>query len=226
MPITVSTVITNVKRVLQEVAEDGVRWSNNELLAWLNEAYQAIVQIKPDASSVNARMQLLAGTRQSIPESGLRLIDVVRNTAENSEKMGVLVTTRRALDTVRRSWHADPQSIDIEQFIFDDEDPVHFYVYPPASPEAELEIIYAAVPPAHADEYDDAKSDQIRINDSFAPVITDYILMRAFSKDAEHAINIQRAQLHQNAYLRALGQKVQTDRMISPSPATREGVSG
>lgn len=216
---TVGTIINNAKLVLQEVTAAGTRWTNEELIGWLNEGYQAVVQIKPDASSINASLNLETGTRQQIPSDGLRLINVVRNTAPASDKLGILVTTRRALDTTRRSWHADDKSVNIEQFVFDEQDPTHFYVYPPADSGAEVEIIYSSVPEPHDITLglDSLKADKIKLNDSYAPVLTDYILYRAYSKDAEHAANLNRAQMHMQAYMGALGQKVEVSRMISPN---------
>lgn len=216
---TVGTVINNAKLVLQEVTAAGTRWTNEELIGWLNESYQAIVQIKPDASSINATMQLVEGTRQEIPQDGLRLIDVVRNTAATSDKLGILVTTRRALDTTRRGWHADETSVNIEQYVFDDQDPTRFYVYPPAAADAEVEVIYSSTPTPHDVSLGltGLQNESIRLNDSYAPVITDYILYRAYSKDAEHAANLNRAQMHMQSYMGALGQKVEVDRYSSPN---------
>lgn len=216
---TVGTVIDNAKLVLQEVTSAGTRWTNEELLGWLNESYQSIIQIRPDASSRNESLSLTPGTRQEIPKDGIRLIDVVRNTAESSAQLGILVTTRRALDTTRRSWHADPRSVDIEQYVFDNQDPQRFYVYPPASPDAEIEIIYSSVPSPHgiSDGLDAVRDDPIKLNDSYAPMITDYILYRAYSKDAEHAANLNRAQMHLQSYMTALGEKLQVDQRVSPN---------
>ena len=227
---TVGSVINNVKLVLQEVTEAGTRWTNEELIGWLNESYQAIVQAKPDASSVNDSVNLSPGTRQTIPADGLRLIDVVRNTASGSDQLGILLTSRRALDTTRRSWHADAQSIDIEQFVFDDQDPTHFYVYPPAQSGAKIELIYSAVPSPHKKNsgLGAIEADPIKLNDSYAPVMTDYILYRAYSKDAEHAANLNRAQMHLQSYMQALGAKSQTDQQVSPNAPdmTSTGVRG
>jgi len=216
---TVGTVIRNAKLVLQEVTAAGTRWTNEELIGWLNESYQAIVQIKPDASSINAPVSLVQGTRQEIPQDGLRLIDVVRNTATASDKLGILVTTRRALDTTRRGWHADEQSVNIEQYVFDDQDPTRFYVYPPAAAGAEIELIYSSTPTPHNQDQglEALRNEPLRLNDSYAPVITDYILYRAYSKDAEHAANLNRAQMHMQSYMSALGQKVEIDRYNSPN---------
>lgn len=220
MPVTtVGTVIKNAKLVLQETSAAGTRWTNEELIGWLNESYQAITQVKPDAASVNAELTLVAGTKQAIPENGLRLIDVVRNTAAESNGMGILVATRRSLDQTRRNWHRDTQSYNVEQYMFDDLDPTHFYVYPPARTGTKVEIIYSSVPQPHdkAGGLPAIEDDPIHLPDAYGAVITDYILYRAYSKDAGHAANLQRATMHMNAVNNALGVKTQVDMNSSPN---------
>src|SRR5690554_214108 len=112
MAVTVAEIVNNAKRIMQEVnpdgsvADEGVRWKNDEFGGWLNEFYQAAVGLKPDASTVNEEVTLVAGTKQGIPATGLRLLDVIRNTT--GKMTGISVTTRQSLDTVRRAWHSDP----------------------------------------------------------------------------------------------------------------------
>lgn len=214
---TVGTVINDAKLILQEVTEAGTRWKNEELIGWHNEAYQAITLLKPDASSVNADLTLAVGTKQTIPSGGLRLLDVVRNTASLSKGYGVLVATRRSIDQTRRGWHNDQQSYDIEQYMFDDLDPTHFYVYPPARSGAKLEIIYSTVPLPHVGALSTIEGDEIRLADSYKPMIVDYILYRAYSKDAGHAANLNRAQMHYQAFLSSLTGKAQSDLVNSPN---------
>lgn len=226
MPVTtVGTIIRNAKLILQETSEAGTRWTNEELIGWLNESYQAITVVKPDASSINADLQLVAGTKQTIPDAGLRLLEVVRNTSEQSNGMGILVATRRSIDQTRRNWHRDSSSYSIEQYMFDDLDPTHFYVYPPARTGAKVEIIYSSVPEPHSKTGGLAaiEDDVIRLPDAYAPSMTDYVLYRAYSKDAGHAANLNRASMHLNAFNNALGLKAQTD--ISNSPNAVDGSS-
>jgi hypothetical protein len=220
MPVTtVGNVIKKAKLVLQEVTSAGTRWTNEELIGWLNESYQADVQVKPDAASINAKMQLVTGTRQTIPSAGHRLIDVIRNTSANSQGYGILVATRRSIDQTRRGWHNDSISYDIEQFMFDDLDPTHFYVYPPARSGAEVELIYSAVPTPHSAESGLAavEGDLIKLPDAYAPCMLDYILYRAYSKDAGHAANLNRAQMHFSAFGNSLGIKAELDMANSPN---------
>jgi hypothetical protein len=133
--------------------------------------------------------------------------------------MAIMITTRRALDSTRRSWHADTQSDVIEQFVYDELDPSRFYVYPPAVEGATVEVLYSAVPTPHnaVPGLPVTGLELFKLNDAYAPVATDYILYRAYSKDAEHAANLQRSQMHFQSYMQQMGGKAQTDAQASPN---------
>ncbi|WP_299202573.1 DUF6682 family protein [uncultured Amphritea sp.] len=213
--MTVADVIGSVKAILKETGAEGVRWSNDELLKWLNESYAAIVAIKPDAGAKNEAIVLDTGTKQRIPASGLRLLDVVRNVAGSMTP--VIQTSREQIDIAVPSWHTDTPSATIDNYIFLDDDPTGFYVYPPADTGAEIEIIYAAVPDKHDSIYEAAKSDVIKVDDSYQPIMTDYILYRAFSKDADIQGSAGRANMHLQAFNSALGMKVNMSAATSPN---------
>ena len=215
MAVTVATIINNAKVILQETGAEGIRWTNDELCEWLNEFYQSAVGLKPDVSTVNTDLALAAGTKQLVPLDALRLIDVVRNTNGRA----VRVMTRHALDNMRRGWHSDPESTEIECFVFDDMDPQTFYVYPPAAMGASLEIIYSTVPESHDVSAGFAvySLEAFKLQDAYAPCATDYILYRAFSKDAETGANLNRAQVHYSAFMQQLTGKSATDNGTSPN---------
>lgn len=217
MPAIVQTIINNARLVLQEVTTDGTRWTNDELGGWLNEFYQAAVSLKPDVSTVNAEVTLAAGTKQAIPAEGLRLLDVIRNTT--GKMTGISVTTRKSLDTVRRAWHSDTASSRIEQYIFDDLDPTTFYVYPPAEAGATVEILYSTVPAPHdlTTGFTTYGLEAFKLNEASAPAATDYLLYRAFSKDAETPANLNRSRMHFQSYAQQLTGKRQADQAYSPN---------
>ena len=216
MAVTVADVIGNAKTILQETGA-GVRWIDDELGGWLNEFYQAAVGLKPDVSTVNEEVALVSGTKQSIPTVGLRLIDVIRNTS--GSMTGISVTTRKSLDTVRRAWHSDPASSCIEQYVFDDLDPATFYVYPPAEAGATVEVLYSTVPTPHdlSTTFAAYSLEDFKLNDAHAPAATDYILYRAFSKDAETPANLNRSRMHYQNYAQQLTGKRQADQAYSPN---------
>src|SRR5690606_11987487 len=176
------------------VTADGIRWSNVELLDWLNEAYAVVVGIRPAANTVVAEISCVAGTRQAIPDAGERLLDVIRNTAPAANGLAVTPMPRAQLNALRPRWHGEPRTEAIEHFVFDENDPRAFYVYPPAAHSAKLEVRFSAVPAPHGPAEATADSTEpLRLPDTYQPILVDLVLARAFSKDAEGAANQARA---------------------------------
>ncbi|MCK7581011.1 MAG: hypothetical protein MZV65_38935 [Chromatiales bacterium] len=67
----------------------------------------------------------------------------------------------------------------------------------------------------------------IKLDDIYANAILDYVLYRAYSKDAEYAANAQRAALHYQAFTNALGVKTQVDTNNDPRlPPVRSQPAG
>lgn len=208
--LTVGDLLVRARRILQEISDDGTRWTNIELVDWLNEAYATVVDLCPSAYSITAEMTCVAGTRQTIPEEAERLIDVIRNTSADAGGAIITRTSREAMNASRRRWHGEPQTNSLENFMFDDKDQRHFYVYPPATETATLEILYSRVPENHsAEEAKVTSTERLRFSDTYAPILLDLVLARAFTKDAETAANAQRAQMHSQSATTALGLKMQ-----------------
>ena len=194
-----------------------VRWTKSELLLWFNDAQRAVVNRRPDSNSVNedyttAGQSAAANTKQTLPATGLRLLKVVRNTA------GPAITHIRQdiLDEQVRSWHDTSSPVtDVRHFIFDDRDPKSFYLYPAPATTHSVEIVYS-VSPSDVTVSDFATDTQtIALDDTYANALLDYMLYRAYSKDAEYAENAQRAQLHLQIFESALGMITQADMAAS-----------
>ena len=215
---TVNTVIGKAQTILQDAT--GVRWPRAELIGWLNDAYRDVILARPDANSSSGTFTCAAGTRQKLVvgfPSALRLLDVVRNVAASGAHKAVRALQRNVLDDQRPGWHAETPSVDIEHFIFDPKVPTEFLVYPPATSSAQLEVLYSSVPTAHATSLADSDtSTVIGIDDSYANVLLDLILYRAYSKDAEYAANAARAVSHQKAAADMLGIKSTVDAAVTP----------
>lgn len=213
----VSDLIASAKLLLQETTTGGIRWKNEEILGWLNESYKAIVQGKPDANAITEDLALVAGTKQTLPATRLRLLDVVRSTDPDSDGMSITLASRHQLDTTRRGWHREAEAVDIEHYIYNPDDPKTFYVYPPAVAATTIEVVYSSVPAPHAGTAITAPSEVIHLDDIYGPVMLDYIMYRSYSKDADHTANANRAMLHYKAFREALGLKVQVDRSVNPN---------
>jgi hypothetical protein len=226
--IKVTDVISRVEAILQDT---NVRWPRLELQKWLNEAYLSIVLLRPDANAVCATFTCAAGTKQDLTASSggfpsaLRLLDISRNVLSTSNKKVVRVVARSVLDDQRPSWHAETETVNIQHYTYDPRHPKQFYVYPPATNTAELEVTYADAPGAHTLSETDldpngSNTEVIKLDDTYLSPITDWMLYRAYSKDAEYGANEQRASSAFQTFNAAIGTKTQVDAAVSPSPAS------
>lgn len=203
MAVAVEDIITRAQIILQDTT--GTRWPTAELLNWLNDSYKEIVQARPDLYPVTTPIfTCVAGTRQVAPTGALRMIDVVRN--GGGTKRAVRLIDRRILDDQLPSWHSQSGSTEIQHWMFDPRTPREFLVYPPAASGASLEIVYSAVPAPH-----DTATGNIAIIDSYGNVMLDYILYRAYTKDAEYTANAARAQAHYGAMQNAISSGAASD---------------
>jgi len=226
--IKVTDVISRVEAILQDT---NIRWPRVELQKWLNESYLSIVLMRPDANAKCATFTCAAGTKQELTASSggfpsaLRLLDITRNVLSSSNKKVVRVVSRSVLDDQRPSWHSETQTTNIQHYTYDNRQPKQFYVYPPATSTAELEVIYADAPGSHSlteSQLDPAGSqaDVILLDDIYLSPITDWILYRAYSKDAEYGANEQRAASSFQTFNAAIGAKNQVDAAVTPMPGS------
>jgi hypothetical protein len=222
--VKVVDVISKAQTLLKDAT--GVRWPVLELQGWLNDAYREIVIFRPDSNAQTGTYACVSGPRQQITSAfaaATQLLDVVRNVASSAAKSPVKLITRQTLDDMDRTWYGNTGVVTIERYAFDPRLPREFLVYPPAAVGAQLEIIYSSVPAAHtltqAQLENSATAEVIRIDDSFGNVLIDYVMYRAYSKDAEVSANAARAVAHYQAFQNGLGIKGQSEAAAQPGVA-------
>ena len=215
-----SDITSRARLLLNDI--DATRWVDSELFKWINDAQKLVAMVRPDASVATFVMTLIAGTRQTIPSGGFRLLDIVRNVVAvtgNTPSTQVVTTPgrsvrivdREVLDTQDPYWHTATGSAEIKHFIYDNRSPTLFYVYPPATTSAKLEVVYSVAPADVA-----AAGDTLSISDIYQDVVLNYVLYRAYSKDAEYASNAALAGGYLNVVNQMLGIKTQKDVAYSP----------
>ena len=113
--VKVIDLINRAHLLLREGDLPGARWSVTELQKWLNDAYREIVNLRPDANAQVGTFTCVAGSKQTLTtiSGALRLLDVVKN----ASGWPVEQIDRRALDSTRRSWHAETATADVELFV-------------------------------------------------------------------------------------------------------------
>ena len=217
MAIAASALLHRVIDTLQDA--NSIRWTIQELVRYLNDGQREVASHRPDMLATTAALTLVAGSRQTIPTGGLKLIEVLRNTAS---KKAVRQCSRELLDAQLPGWQGLPGAIDIVHFMFDPRTPKQFDVYPPAAATSSVDLTYTAMPADVAEPAAPASiwsdvTGNIGVTDIGANALIDYVLHRAFSKEAEHAVNAQRAVAHYQAFASALGIEVQATRVAAPS---------
>ena len=219
--LTETNLLARIRDTLQD--NTSVRWSDAELRRYINDAQREIVNFRPEASAKTANVALVVGTRQTIPTEGLRLIKITRNMSDASGgatgKRAVRLVNVDILNAQDPDWH-DPTATGssthgttVKNYVFDDDDPRVFYVYPGASSTSTfLEIVYSKSPTDLT-----TGSSTIDIDDTYANAIVDFVLYRAYLKDAEYAGNAQRAGTHYQLFQASVGQGAQAQLLLDPN---------
>lgn len=205
-----SEIIDRARIVLNDA--DGIRWLDAEFFKWINDGQRVIALVRPDSCVANTTLTLVAGSKQTLPADGLRLLDVVRNIAvDGSGARAVRHVDRDVLDTQNPSWHTDTGAQLVKNYSYDNRDPKNFYVYPPALVTSRLELIYSKNPTDVT-----ALGSAIAVADIYADPLLNYVLYRAYSKDAEFAQNFQLSAGYLGAFNSMLGIKTSKDAAFSP----------
>ncbi len=223
MTISAQSIIRRATDLLQD--QTSIRWPAAELVRWFNDAQRAIVKARPDAMNTTTTMTLVAGTRQDLDNASLtpvpaKLIEITRNMASSSTKQAIRLVPRQIMDAQTPGWHNLAGSVNILHYMFDPRDPKTFYVYPPATSAAQLEVMYSAYPtditePADGSLYT-AVTGNLSVPDIYADEVLDLMLARAYSKDSEYAGNEARAQGYRSAANASLGAELQATMAVQP----------
>lgn len=222
--VKVVDLILRARTLLQDTTS--VRWALSELQSSLNDGYRETLNFRPDSNTLTGTFTCAAGPRQVLTTgfaNASRLVSVVRNVATMSNKYSVRLVDKRVLDDQRKGWYTETPTVSIEEYVFDARQPREFLVYPPATTAAQLEVLYAQVPTPHTltDEQlgNLATTEVIRIDDTFANALLDYMLYRAYVKDSEQQTNAARAVAHYQAFQNSLGVSAQVNAASQPGVA-------
>jgi hypothetical protein len=233
---------TPAKDVLQRVVwllqdEDSKRWTAAELVQWLNDGQTAMQALRPDVTEVISSFDCQPGAMQSLyanaanlPEPPVKLMKVSRNLSVEGRFRAIRLVSRDMMDVVRPTWQSDAPTTDCVNYMVDANLPAVFWVWPPAPvpsaqvPKMMLEIHYSAEPkkltlPAADKTWRDVQGD-ISVRDRFAMILPDYILYRAFMKDAEFGGNGARSKTHFDLFQGSLMADVQGTLLAQPTAKT------
>jgi hypothetical protein len=232
MPITASEVMERFRIIAQDTTS--VRWPLTEVRHWINDAMREIVLAKPAASAANVVLQLQAGTFQRLPTDYCYLLQVLRNLKtlpspiQTGARVGgrsISMVDRQTLDSQHPSWHDTsviPATAEVKHVMFDPQSPLAFYVYPANTGTGIIEASAARVPtpvplPGAVADYESIASYNVALDilDIYANAILDYVLYRAYSKDASTGAP-QRAMAAFQAFATSMGLKTAGEAVANP----------
>jgi hypothetical protein len=208
--IVAGDIIENVRITL--VDPDGVRWTDEELLGWLNDAQREIAILRPDSSVSVESIQLEANvTLQELPDHAQGLVKLTRNMGANGATPGIPVrlVDHDELDRVKPTWHTSTAGAAVKNYTYDGKSPKVFYVYPRPSAAIYVEAHMRVVPEVVEE------TDAISIDDIYVTAIHDYIVMRSKMKATDVADDAA-AEAYYQRFLNRLGLKLRVDKSVDP----------
>jgi hypothetical protein len=193
--------------------DSNVSFPISEILDAINDGQRFIAQYRPDASSSTTVTALILGSKQRIPTTSRRLIDIVRNMGADGSTSGKAVRaslSMRDMDNINPDWHTTTGT-DVTEYFFDETRPEEFYIYPQPTLPHFVEIKAADIPIEVT-----ATIDNIGIDEIYAPQLVSWVCYRMFSKDTSDA-DPGMAERHKAMVYETLGIKAQSDASISPN---------
>jgi hypothetical protein len=208
MSILVSDVLLRTADALHDA--DHLRWTTAELLRWINDAAGEIITRRPPAGSVTESLTLVEGSRQTIPDGGIQLLDVKRNLSATN-KPAIQRASRNALESWDAEWHSRSDADAVLNYTVDDRQPLEFFVWPGVRAGVQVEISYSRLPPTVTDV-----ADTLDIGAEYMGAMVSYVLYRALGKDFEFS-DFQAAAAHYQAFNDSLSTNTQMQVTVSPS---------
>ena len=218
---------TLINRVRDQLHDNqDVRWALEEKVRALNIAQKMVVVAKPDANTVTVALELAVGTtRQRLPARGFKFLRLTRNLGVDGTTTGRVITfvDYDAMNLENIGWHTDTAAAVIQHFMYDNTDPLTFWVYPAAHATTKVfvELVHSAEPTEIDEAAYNSALDVIGLPDIYEAALFDFMLSRLFLKN-EEASDQAAAQLHAQLAYQSLGVKTQKDNLFNPQIRTGE----
>ena len=208
MAVPASSIIQKAQIALQD--EEGVRWPASELVLYLNAGQRELVRLRPDQTAVKAPVVLASGYWHTLPPQAQALIDITCNLV--GSKRRITRVSLAQLDAVYPNWRDAAPSQEITHFSYDLRSPFVFHTYPPAQ-NAQVEMVYSTAPvdvPPTAGSMYLSVTGNIGVPDVWEDALLNFVLYKAYAKDAEFGGNAQLSAAYYSAFSAAVGSQLQS----------------
>lgn len=223
---TAQNIIDEVRRIIHDETSGSYRWSDAELIDYINAATRQIVQLVPSANTIEEVVTISNDiARQALPSGGLAFVKVARNYADDgTTPQGVVRRVEKdVLDTYDPDWEYDTTikadgANFFEHYCHDPKEPSVYYLYPPqAAANKKVALVYGDTPDAVT-----IVSDTFPLDDEYRNAAVQYIIYRALTKESRSTLPDAYRQDLWNNFLQALGLQKQA-REASTPPKPPEG---
>lgn len=237
----VKDLLYRVSVQLHDISPQFTRWTQRELVSALNDGQKAIAKYMPSSCSRVDAVKLSAGTKQSIEAilaanikpgdgssaanvNGHYLQSVLRNMGTDGLTPGkaIRIADREVLDVNTPDWHTQTGA-SVSIYTFDPRFPKVFYVSPgvPSNTTVWVELSFLANPveinPSGSYGMDGTDTTKISVDDKYVDDLVNYVLARAYMKDAEFAGNGGLAATHANLFTSSINAQVTALTGVNPN---------
>ena len=239
-PTKIKDILFAVSTQLQDVDPQFERYTQRELVTWLNEGQKAIAKYVPSSCSRVDAVKLVAGTKQSIlkipaanvlrdgsnPAAdvfGIAVMSIVRNMGSNGLTPGkaVRISDRETLDSFQPGWHTETGT-EIAGYVYDPKTPQIFFVTPGVKSDVTVwvDLQYAFNPPEIPADgsygMDGTSTTAVGVDESNTDDLVNYILARAYAKDSESS-NVAMSSMYGQQFVSSINAQAAAITGVNPN---------
>ena len=197
---TVASVLSRARRQLHDATE--ARWTDGDLLDYLNEGQRQIVILLPEANTILFEHPLSPGAKQQIPDTYHALIDVQCNIVSGEEGRTVSEVMRTELDAADPNWRTGTRTDTVEHFARIEHAPRDFVVYPPCTGSSTLLVAASQVPNTVG------TADVLSLPRAFESALLHFVCYRCLEEDRESEPSAALASYHEAQFMKMLGMPI------------------
>ncbi len=210
----VDRIYERVSITLQDRSQNRWVWSDNGtdlvLEPLLNQAIEAVVAARPDATAITEPQKLGAGSKQTVPSDTYQLIEITRNMGSDGKTPGNFIyqVNRNIMDRFDADWSALSGQKEIQCYAYNMFfNRQVFWVFPPVPADSAIyvEMTRAQMPGQIANT-----GVEFPLPDIFADPVFHHILFQIFTGDSEDA-NFDRGMKHLEIFNQKLNVKNRSD---------------
>jgi hypothetical protein len=209
----VSDILGRVRPLLNDTDASGYRWSNADLITYINDACRLVLIKRPDSNTSLTGLTLVDGAIQTLPSTAYKLIDVICNLGANdAQGRRVTIVEGEVLDQFSPSWRSGTRLGSVKHYLFDPRTPRRYEVYPPVLNGTKIQAKVALYTGTATDPAND-----IGLSDEYMEHLVIFTLYKAYARDMEFAGNAELAASYLALFNGMLADKVTADNAFAPA---------